>query len=86
MFGFTHRNRIVREFVRLSIDGEGRAPVLLLVTASHYIYLNGNIQAAGSARVGDVVLLGNGRSNVVGNTDILGLVEQVAQRLLARRI
>lgn len=61
VFGFTHklpRTESFREFMGLAI---GENEFLLRATASHYIYLNGNLRAAGEARIGDFVNLGDGR-------------------------
>lgn len=60
IFGFTHRlpkADSYREFARPFSDDAGQ-----LVTASHYIYLNGDLQAAENAAVGELAFLGDGRA------------------------
>lgn len=75
VFSFTHKLRRAesyREFVRLSV-GEER---VLLLTASHYLYLNAELKSAGIARVGDAVMLGDGRTAAitsVGRENAYGL-------------
>lgn len=65
VFGFTHKLRaseIQRNFIRLTVDDGERE---LLLTPGHYIYLNNELKAAGSAQVGDTVNLGDGRTSPV---------------------
>lgn len=64
VFGFTHklsRAESYREFIRLSVGDE----TVLLLTPSHYMYLNEELQAARNAVVGDSVILGDGRTGAV---------------------
>lgn len=69
VFGFTHklpRTESFREFMKLVI---GENEFLLRATASHYIYLNGNLRAAGEARIGDFVNLGDGRMAAITSVE-----------------
>lgn len=64
VFGFTHkltRAESYREFIRLSVGNEK----VLLLTSSHYMYINEELQAARNAVVGDSVILGDGRKGAV---------------------
>lgn len=65
VFGFTHKLRASeseRNFIRLTVGGGERE---LLLTSGHYIYLNNELKTAGSARVGDTVISGDGRTLAV---------------------
>lgn len=68
VFMFTHKDAsAVHDFVRIStVSGAS-----LSATRGHYIYINGGFAAAGSAKVGDVLELGDGSRTVVDNVSIV---------------
>lgn len=68
VFMFTHKDASAfHDFVRIStVSGAA-----LTATRGHYIYINGGFAAAGSAKVGDVLELGNGARTVVDNVSVV---------------
>jgi Hint module len=62
VFMFTHRMAgINQQFVAI----ESSSGAVLRATAGHYLYVNGDIKAAGSVRVGDLLELENGDKDAV---------------------
>jgi Hint module len=70
VFMFTHKLKHTRnEFVRIEV-ASGHSMAL---TAGHYLYVNGNLRAAGSVRVDDVLTLSNGESSSVLRTELVNM-------------
>eukprot|EP00173_Palmaria_palmata_P005361 Plantae.Rhodophyta-Palmaria_palmata.ctg9369.p1 GENE.Plantae.Rhodophyta-Palmaria_palmata.ctg9369~~Plantae.Rhodophyta-Palmaria_palmata.ctg9369.p1 ORF type:complete len:168 (+),score=19.27 Plantae.Rhodophyta-Palmaria_palmata.ctg9369:689-1192(+) len=73
VFAFTHAdNKRQYSFVRMDTSGGNS----LIATASHFIYLNGVMKPAGSARVGDYLVRDDGSRDsivVVGRENGSGL-------------
>lgn len=64
VYMFTHQETdSINEFVKITIDGAAGAPLML--TDNHYLYVNGQLQAAKTVKVGDTVTLTSGLSAVV---------------------
>ncbi len=64
VFMFSHRMAdVTNTFVKMST-----AETTLMMTADHYLYVNGNLAVASSVRVGDVLVAQNGAEVVV--TDV----------------
>lgn len=71
VFMFTHKDATIKHsFVQLSTES-GHA---LTATKGHYIYINGNFAAAMTAKVGDVLQLGNGRETLVNEVATISSV------------
>eukprot|EP00042_Codosiga_hollandica_P028930 m.155802 g.155802 ORF g.155802 m.155802 type:complete len:383 (+) comp52917_c0_seq2:1131-2279(+) len=67
VFMFTHRDALAQvPFVRISTE-HGH---VLRLTGNHYLYINGSLAAAQSARVGDTVLDHNGKTVVISGVSM----------------
>lgn len=65
IFAFTHRDSSAKHsFVRLIVD-TGYEEKHVELTKTHYLYLNGNLALAGTAQLGDTVVLADGSERAV---------------------
>lgn len=66
VFMFTHKMAGVKQtFVTLSAADNG----VLTLTPGHYVYINGVLAAAKTAKVGDKLMQGNGKTSFVTSVD-----------------
>lgn len=71
VYMFTHKDATIKHsFVQISTES-GKS---LTATRGHYIYINGNFAAAMTAKVGDVLQLGNGANTIVNRVSIISSV------------